>query len=315
MTLKDISNHLKIKEVNSNLEIKTISSISLAKENELTFLDNSKYVKDLENTKASSILIKKEFMNSVPENVIALVCDEPYVAMAKLTALFVKPRNILKNYKDDFSNMQIADNAFVGSNTSIGDDSIIMAGVVIGNNVQIGKNVIIYPNVSIYDDCIIGDNCIIHANVVIGSDGFGFATSKAQKHYKIHHLGNVEIGDDVEIGASSTIDRAALNSTKIGSYTKLDNGIQVGHNTIIGQSCKFAAHSAIAGSVTIGNYVLMGAMVGIGGHISICDYAVISAKTGIIKSIKTPKQYTGFPAKEHKQWLRHEAKLSKLTKL
>jgi UDP-3-O-[3-hydroxymyristoyl] glucosamine N-acyltransferase len=313
MTIKEISNYLNIKEINSNLKINTLNSISLAKKNELAFLDNEKYKKDIKQTKASAILIKKEFIDLLPQNVIGIICDEPYVAMAKLSKLFVKPRNILNNNKDSFKNIQIADNAFIGNDTIIGNDSIIMAGVVIGNNVQIGSNTIIYPNVSIYDDCIIGDNCFIHSNATIGADGFGFATSKKGKHYKIHHLGNVKIGNDVEIGANTTIDRAALNSTKIGSYTKLDNTIQIGHNTTIGESCKFAAHTAIAGSVTIGNYVLIGAMSGIGGHISICDYAVVSARTGIIKSITLAKQYTGFPAKEHKKWLRHEAKLSKIT--
>ncbi len=314
MNIREISLYLNIKEINSDIEIQTINSISLARENELTFLDNPQYKKDLENTKASAILIKEEFANLVPKNVLAIVCDEPYVAMAKLTATFVKKRNMLNNNKDNFKNIQIADNAFIGNNTIIEDGSIIMAGAVIGDNVEIGKNTTIYPNVSIYDDCVLGDNCIIHSNATIGSDGFGFATSKDKKHYKIHHLGNVQIGRDVEIGANTTIDRAALSSTKIGSYTKLDNGIQIGHNVVIGESCKFAAHSAIGGSATIGNYVYMGAMVGIAGHISICDYAVISAKTGIIKNITTPKQYTGFPAKEHKQWLIHEAKLSRFTK-
>ena len=315
MTIREISHYLNLEEIDSNLDIKTISALSLAKKNELAFLDNAKYKKEIDTTLASAILIKQEFIDLLPSHIIGIICDEPYVAMAKLTKAFVKSRNVLYNNKDNFQDIQVADNAFIGNNTIIGNHSTIMAGSVIGNNVQIGSHTIIYPNVSVYDDCIIGDNCIIHSGAVIGADGFGFATSKSKKHYKIHHIGNVNIGNDVEIGANTTIDRAVLNSTKIGSYTKLDNGIQIGHNTIIGESCKFAAHSAIAGSATIGNYVYMGAMVGIGGHISICDGAVISAKTGIIKSIQKAKQYTGFPAKEHTKWLKHEAKLARFTKI
>lgn len=316
MKLNKIASLIGAKNTNYNLELEIVAlnTISLANENEITFLENKKYVKDLEFSRAGAILIHENYVDLLPKHIIAIVCDEPYVAMARLSASFVVDRNIVNNYKDTHKGVQIADNVFIGENSKIANGCVLMAGVVVGNNVSIGENSIIYPNVSIYDNCVIGDNVIIHSGVVIGSDGFGFAISKSKKPYKIHHFGNVEIGDYVEIGANTTVDRAVFNSTIIKKYTKIDNGIQIGHNTIIDECCIIAAHTAIAGSVVIGKNVIIAGSAGVAGHISICDNVVISAKTGVIKSINKAGRYSGFPMKEHKEWLKHESKLNKLTK-
>jgi UDP-3-O-[3-hydroxymyristoyl] glucosamine N-acyltransferase len=190
-----------------------------------------------------------------------------------------------------------------------------MAGTFIGDNVKIGKNAIIYPNVTIYRDCVVGDDVIIHSGTVIGSDGFGFAHTKDGKYVKIYQNGNVVIGDDVEIGSNTSIDRAAFSSTIIENGVRIDNLVHIAHNCKIGRGSIITGQCGFAGSSVLNEYVIVGAQSGIAGHLEIAPFTTISAKSGVTKTIKEPKkQWAGFPLMEHRSWLRLQGKITKLLK-
>jgi len=315
MTLKKISQFLQI-DCQINKEITGLNSLNDANENELTFLENTKYINDLKNTKAGAILITKEYLKQVPQNCVALICDEPYLALAKLSKLFA-PKFIETSGNEPKigENTQVMSNVYLGKNSIIGDNCTIMAGSFIGDNVRIGNNTIIYPNVTIYRDCVIGDDCIIHSGTVIGSDGFGFANTKDGKYIKIYQNGNVIIANDVEIGANCTIDRAVFKSTIIDNKVRIDNLVHIAHNCKIGQGCVLAAQVGLSGSVTLHSYVVMGGQSGIAGHIKIAPFTTIAARGGATKSIIEPKKsWAGFPLFEHKKWLRLQVKIANLLK-
>jgi len=315
MTLKEISQFLQI-DCQINKEISGLNSLNDANENELTFLENTKYINDLKNTKAGAILITKEYSKQVPQNCVALICDEPYLALAKLSKLFApKLIEIVGNEPTIGENTQIMTNVYLGKNSIIGNSCTIMAGSFIGDNVRIGDNTIIYPNVTIYRDCSIGNNCIIHSGTVIGSDGFGFANTKDGKYIKIYQNGNVIIANDVEIGANCTIDRAVFKSTIIDDGVRIDTLIHIAHNCKIKSGCILAAQVGLSGSVTLHPYVIMGGQSGAAGHLEIAPFTTIAARGGVIKSINEPKKsWAGFPLFEHKKWLRLQGKISNLLK-
>jgi UDP-3-O-[3-hydroxymyristoyl] glucosamine N-acyltransferase len=184
--------------------------------------------------------------------------------------------------------------AVVGADTIIGDHCCLFAGVIIGANCRLGDHVVLYPNVVLYDDTVLGDRVIVHANAVIGSDGFGYRFAKG-RHVKVPHMGNVVVGNDVEIGAGSTIDRGAFQSTTIGDGTKIDNLVQIAHNCKIGKHNVFAAQVGIAGSCTTGNYVSMGGQAGVKDHIKIGDGAALGAKTGVFDDVAAGKRMFLYP--------------------
>jgi UDP-3-O-[3-hydroxymyristoyl] glucosamine N-acyltransferase len=318
LNLKSIINILKISidvKLNSeDINIDGLNSLKDANNQEISFLENKKYISHLKNTNACAVLISHEFKNELPSNVIALVVEYPYVALAKLSKLFAP--KIIESSGDKVrigKNTTIMDNIHIGFNTIIGDDTTLMSGVFIGDNVTIGNNTIIYPNVTIYRDCLIGDDCIIHANTVIGSDGFGFAPTKDGKYIKIYQNGNVVIANDVEIGSNTSIDRAIFKSTVINSGVRIDNLVQIAHNCIIGEGCIITGQCGFAGSTILNEYVVVGGQSGFAGHIEVAAFSTISAKSGVTKNINEPKkQWAGFPIMEHKLWLKLQAKINKL---
>ncbi|NQY94110.1 MAG: UDP-3-O-(3-hydroxymyristoyl)glucosamine N-acyltransferase, partial [Campylobacteraceae bacterium] len=215
MNLRNIVEELNLTydEKGKNLHITGLNTLTQANQSEISFLDNKKYIKDLEFTKAAAIFIKEEFSSLVPSGTIALITDEPYLKLALASKIFA-PVLIELEGKDPIlnKNTEIMPNVYLGKNVSIGENSTIMAGAYISDNVTIGSNTIIYPNVVVYRDCKIGDSCIIHAGTIIGSDGFGFAHTKSGEHIKIYQNGNVIIENDVEIGSNTTVDRAVFGS-------------------------------------------------------------------------------------------------------
>ncbi|RBQ29926.1 UDP-3-O-(3-hydroxymyristoyl)glucosamine N-acyltransferase [Aliarcobacter vitoriensis] len=315
MTLKEISKFLGI-DCKIDKEITGLNSLNDSNENELTFLENKKYINDLKNTKAGAILISNEYSKEIPENCIALICDEPYLALAKASKLF-DPKLIetTGNESKIGKNSTIMQNVYLGKNSVIGDNCTIMHGSFIGDNVQIGNNTIIYPNVTIYRDCMVGNDCIIHSGTVIGSDGFGFANTKDGKYIKIYQNGNVIIGSDVEIGANCTIDRAVFKSTIIDDGVRIDNLVHIAHNCKIGKGCILVTQVGLSGSTTLHHYVVMGGQSATSGHLEIAPFTTIAARGGVTKSITEPKKsWAGFPLFEHKQWLRLQGKISNLLK-
>lgn len=315
MTIEEIAEYIGL-DYQNDKEIIGLNTLTDSNENELTFLENKKYISDLKNTKAAAVLITKENISEVPSGTIALICEEPYLMLARISKLFA-PNVVEVDGEKPLvgGGTKVMPNVYIGKNSVVGSDCTIMAGVFIGDNVIIGNNTIIYPNVTVYRDCTIGNDCIIHAGSVIGSDGFGFANTKDGKYIKIYQNGNVAIGNDVEIGANTTIDRAVFKSTIIEDGVRIDNLVHIGHNCKIGRGSILVAQVGISGSTILNAYVVMGGQSATAGHLEIAPFTTIAARGGVTKSITEPKKaWAGFPLFEHREWLKLQGKISKLLK-
>lgn len=315
MKLQEILDYLNISK-NCDIEISGLNGLKDATSNELSFLESSKYISSLKDTKAAAVFVNKEFEQDVPSGTIAIVCDEPYINLAKASKLFA-PKLIESSGNEPIigENTTIMPNVHLGKNVVIGKNCTIMSGSFIADCVTIGNNTIIYPNITIYRDCKIGDDCIIHSGTVIGSDGFGFAHTKDGKYIKIYQNGNVIIGNDVEIGANCTIDRAVFSSTIIEDGVRIDNLVHIAHNCKIGRGSILVTQVGLSGSTTLQPYVIMGGQSATSGHLEIAAFSTIAARGGVTKSIKEPKKtWAGFPLIEHRDWLKLQGKISKLLK-
>jgi UDP-3-O-[3-hydroxymyristoyl] glucosamine N-acyltransferase len=318
MLLSEIAKELKIEFSGEDIEIFKLNSLEDGKENELSFLQNTNYISSLKNTKVSAVLVSKENLEFVPKETTPIISKNPYLDLAKISGFFSTPIEVSENEKVPpkiGENCQISENVFLGSGVEIGNGTRIMHNSYIGDNVKIGENSLIYPTVTIYKESVIGKSVIIHSGSVIGSDGFGFATTEQGEHVKIHQNGNVVIEDEVEIGANSTIDRAVFNSTIIRKGCRIDNLVQIGHNCEIGESSVLVSQSGVAGSSKLGRNVVMGGQSAISGHLKIAPFTTITGKTGVTKNIKKSGLYlSGYPAYEHKTWLKLQAKIAKFFK-
>jgi UDP-3-O-[3-hydroxymyristoyl] glucosamine N-acyltransferase len=303
----------------SNILINSVASLESANKNSASFFNNSKYLHLLKNTKAALVVLNKE---SVALRVGAcIVVDNPYLYFAKISQL-LNPIKILKKeiHKSAIihptcklgKDIYIGPNVIIEENVSIADGVTVHAGVIIESDNVIGDNSTIHPNVVIKTNTIIGKNCILYAGAVIGSDGFGYAKDN-DKWLAIPQIGKVVLGDNVDIGSNSTIDRGALDDTIISSGVKIDNLVQIGHNCIIGENTIIAGCVGIAGSAKIGKNCAIGGAAMILGHLSITDNVTISPGSMITRSIKTPGTYTALmPFQDHEAWLKTAAKIRRL---
>jgi UDP-3-O-[3-hydroxymyristoyl] glucosamine N-acyltransferase len=290
---------------NRDVDINAISKIEEARKGSLTFLANPKYTEYIYSTDASATIVSNDFEPTEKITTTLIKVQDPYNSFTTILELFngdkSKKVGISKKSEIDKSS-NVPKSSFVGhfskigKNSVIGEHCIIEDQVYIGENVKIGDNSKIYPGTKILDDTIIGDNCIIHSNCSIGSDGFGFAPNDDGTYKKIPQTGNVIIGNDVEIGSNSTIDRATIGSTIISDGVKLDNQIQIAHNVEIGTNTAIAAQSGIAGSTKIGKNCMIGGQVGIIGHLKIGDNVKIQAQAGVTSNIDSNARITGTPA-------------------
>jgi UDP-3-O-[3-hydroxymyristoyl] glucosamine N-acyltransferase len=316
MDLKEISKIIDSDFSGENFSVTKMNTLREATKSEISFVANSKYIKDIQNSNAGAIIVDKSTKEFVPEGCVALVVESPYLAMATLSKYFAPPiedntlpEPVIGECSSVSPKAEIANGAVVGKNCTI------MAHVYIGANAQIGENTIIYPSVTVYRDCKVGSNCIIHANSTIGSDGFGFATNKLGEHRKIYQNGNVVVEDDVEIGSSTAIDRAVFGTTLIKRGVRIDNLVQVGHNCIIGEHSVIVAQAGLAGSTTMGRNVLMGGQSATAGHLSIAPFTTFAARSGVTKSINdSGLTFAGFPLMEHRLWLKLQGKIARLVK-
>ena len=288
-----------------DIDIFNISKIEEGSKGSLTFLANPKYTEFIYTTKASAAIVSIDFEPTEKIELTLIKVKDPYSSFTTILELFDKDlskRKGISQLTDIDKSSKISDSSFIGSFSTVGENSvigekcIIENQVFIGNNVEIGNGCLIYPGVKILDDTIIGQNCIIHSSTTIGSDGFGFAPNDDGSYKKIPQTGNVVIGDNVEIGSNSTIDRATLGSTIISNGVKLDNQIQVAHNVEIGENTAIAAQSGVAGSTKIGKNCMIGGQVGIIGHIKIGDNVKIQAQAGVTSNIESNSRVTGTPA-------------------
>ena len=288
-----------------DIDVLNISKIEEGSKGSLTFLANPKYTEFIYTTKASVAIVSSDFEPTEKIELTLIKVKDPYSSFTTILELFNKDLSNRKGISQltviDKSS-KISDSSFIGSFSSVGENSIIGENciienqVFIGNNVEIGNGCKLYPGVKILDDTIIGQNCIIHSSTSIGSDGFGFAPNDDGSFKKIPQTGNVVIGDNVEIGSNSTIDRATLGSTIINNGVKLDNQIQIAHNVEIGENTAIAAQSGIAGSTKIGKNCMIGGQVGIIGHIKIGDNVKIQAQAGVTSDVESNSRVTGTPA-------------------
>ena len=282
-------------EGNSEIEVHDISKIEEGKPGTLAFLANPKYEKYIYETKASIVLVNKDFKSEKPTSATLIRVENAYEAFASLLDLYQQSKPQKTGIHKSAS---IHENVRLGEDLYIGDYSVIENNVVIGNNVKIypqvyigenviiGEKTIINAGVKVYEGSVIGANCVIHSGAVIGADGFGFAPQEDNNYRKVPQVGNVVIEDNVEIGANTTIDRATMGSTIIRKGVKLDNLIQIAHNVEIGENTVIAAQSGIAGSTKIGRNCMLAGQVGIIGHLTIADNVKIAAQSGIISDVK-----------------------------
>lgn len=213
------------------------------------------------------------------------------------------------------ANVAIQPFAYVEAMAEIGDNTVIYPHVYIGRRVKVGQDCKLYPSSVVREDCVLGNRVILQPGAVIGGDGFGYVDQKDGSHAKVLQTGNVILGDDVEVGCNSTIDRATVNSTIVGKGTKLDNLVHLGHNDVIGENCLMCAHVGVSGSVTIGNHCTLAGQVGTVGHITIGDNVVCGGRTGVTSNIESNSTVAGFPAQPFRDWLKHEANLRKVADL
>jgi len=297
-----------------------VGTLHSAQAGQIAFLANPRYRQQLLTTRASAVIVPPQFAaaTSLPR----IVHANAYAYYARVVALLNPPRTHVPGIGRNAvlrstlpPSVSVGDNVVVGEGVSIGENVVLFPGCVIGDGVRIGDDSLLYPNVVVYHDCVIGKRAIIHAGAIIGADGFGFAKD-GQHWVKIPQIGRVVIGDDVEIGANTSIDRGALDDTVIGNGVKLDNQIQVAHNVSIGDHTAMAGCVGIAGSARIGRRCTVGGAAMISGHLEIADDVHVSAGTLVAKSLSQPGAYTGiFPLATHHEWLHNAAQIKRLVKL
>lgn len=306
---------------NGDTEIHGVAGIKEAREGEITFVANPRYVSHIGRTQASAIIIWTDSQyNGKP----MIQVENPYLAWAKIVEAFstrqkkigkgVHPTAIIGENVKIGKDAWIQAYAFIGDNVKIGDEAVISPFVYVGDNAQIGAHTFIYPTVTIREEVKIGERVIIHSGAIIGSDGFGFAQVSDRQH-KVPQIGTVIIEDDVEIGANVTIDRG-LRETIIGRGTKIDNLVQIAHNVVIGEDCVIVAQVGIAGSTEIKDRVVMGGQSGAVGHVTIGADVRLAARAVACKDIPSgPCVWSGFPAIPHRKELRMQASAHKLPEL
>ncbi|MDQ3281690.1 MAG: UDP-3-O-(3-hydroxymyristoyl)glucosamine N-acyltransferase [Acidobacteriota bacterium] len=296
----------------ADVMIEGVLPLAEAGEQHLSFLSNPKYAPQLETTNAAAVFVASDLEGDSPRWIRVA---NPYLAMARTVARFFAERPVPKGISPlahIASSARIGDfsavGAFsaIGENVVIGNDVVIYPNVTIEANAVIGDGTIIYPQVSIYYACRVGARCIIHSGVVIGSDGYGFATDESGKHHKIPQVGIVRIEDDVEIGAGTTIDRAALGETVIGAGTKIDNLVQIGHNVKIGRNCLLVSQVGIAGSTELGESVQVGGQSGFAGHLKIGDRARVYSKSAVFEDVPAGVWVRGIPAVPQRDYVRQQ---------
>lgn len=307
-------------EGDASVLVSRVASLSSAGPGEIAFLTDAKYLRQLETTRASALILPEKFAAS--SALPRIVHPNVYAYYARVTALLspptarpagVHPSAVVHSAVPETA--RVGENVVIGKAVTLGPNVTLYPGCVIGDGVSIGEDSVLYPNVVVYHDCVIGRRAVVQAGAVIGGDGFGFAKD-GERWIKITQTGRVRIGDDVEIGANTTIDRGALDDTVIGDGVKLDNHIQIAHNVIVGEHTAIAGCAGIAGSTKIGRRCTIGGAGMIVGHIELADDVHVSAGTLVSKSLRQPGQYTSvFPMEPHEEWLRSAARIKRLAKL
>lgn len=310
-----------ILEGDGAIDIVGVATLESARPGDLSFLTNAKYQNEAKKTRASAILVAH---GCPPMEVALLRHDNPYLAFARAVEIFFKPAPLVPSIHPT---AWISDSAVIGAEVHIGPYAHVGERVVVGNAVQIhtrctihedaaiGDGTVLHSGCVVRERVVVGKRCIIQSNSVIGSDGFGYAKQESGEWYRILQAGNVIIEDDVEIGACTTIDRAALGETRIHKGTKIDNQVHVAHGCVVGPNNLLAAQVGLAGSTKTGAGVILTGQVGAAGHLTIGDGAVATPQTGIANSVEAGMIVSGAPAIDHRNWLKSSIAFSKLPEL
>ena len=299
-----------------------VGAIGSAKAGEITFLSEKKYRHFLPTLAASAVILPAE--EAADCTIPALIAADPKLVFAQIVAILyphqtvepaVHPTAVIGKTSQIHPNAHIGAHCVIGERVTIGANVVLQAGCHVADDCSIGEGTVLYPHVSIYHSTTIGNNCVLHSGVVIGSDGFGFAKNK-EKWFKVPQIGGVKIGDRVDIGANTTIDRGAIDDTEIGNDVILDNLIQIGHNVKIGDGTAIAACCGIAGSAIIGKHCLIAGGSRVNGHINICDFVVIIGCSNVGQSITKPGAYaSAITTMEMKLWKKNLVRFHQLDSL
>jgi UDP-3-O-[3-hydroxymyristoyl] glucosamine N-acyltransferase len=304
-----------------SVEIRGVAGIREAMPGDLTFLANARYESYLLETRASAVICSRE-ARSAPLPLLKV--DNPYLAFQKIVRVFrpalerqaagIHSSAVVASDADIGDGASIGAHCVVESRARIGRNAVLMPRCYVGVAAAVGADTVLYPGVVLREECTIGERCIVHPNAVIGADGFGFAFDDGRYH-KIPQVGTVEIGNDVEIGANTTIDRATTDATRIGDGSKIDNLVQVGHNVVIGKHCIVVAQVGISGSTELEDYVTLGGQAGLVGHIRVGRGAQVGAQSGVSKSVPAGATVFGYPAMPISLFKRLHAFLQRLPQI
>ncbi len=289
------------------------AALKSASGSDVSFFGNEKYAGDLAATRAGAVLVAKETVTA-PEAAALVLVANPVMAFDAVLRKFAVPKPaaawgvhpsavVADDVSLDPEKVSIGPGAVIESGATVGDGTKIGPNAVIGIGARVGADCEIGPGVYVLYGCQLGDRVILHPGVVVGADGFGFEFAEG-RHQKIEQLGIVRVENDVEIGASTTIDRARFGETVIGEGTKIDNQVQIAHNVVIGKHCIIVAQTGISGSTRIGNYVTLAARTGVAGHLEIGDGAITGGRSGVIADVKPGEKVFGYPAKPWKESMR-----------
>ena len=302
----------------SNIEITGVAGIEGAEPGDLVFAESARYLEAALKSRASAVIVSNEIIQETPKPLI--VVSNPRMAFVQVLEKFARedeyPRTVHPEAEigagvELGDKVHISKNVSIGANSKIGNNVTLLPGVVVGENCRVGAGSTLFPNVTLYSGVTIGGNCRLHAGCVIGADGFGYVPIGYQLK-KIPHLGTVVIGDDVEIGANSCIDRAKTGKTVVGSGSKIDNLVHVAHNVQIGMSSLLIAQSGVAGSSILGNGVVLAGQAGVKDHVSLGDGARVGAQGGVIGDVPAGVTVSGYPARPHSEKMREHAALGML---
>jgi UDP-3-O-[3-hydroxymyristoyl] glucosamine N-acyltransferase len=307
-------------EGDGSVVVTQVGTLASAGQGQIAFLANPKYQQQLQTTQATAVILPPQFATKTV--LPRIVHQNAYAYYARVVALLNPVQQQARGvhfsavvHSDIPVSASIGAHVVVGEGVRLGENVTVYPGCILGDNVSIGDDSLLYPNVVVYRDCIIGRRAVIQAGAIIGGDGFGFAKDE-ERWVKIPQIGRVVIGDDVEIGANTSIDRGALDDTVIGNGVKLDNQIQIAHNVVIGDHTAMAGCVGIAGSTRIGQRCTIGGAGMIVGHLELADDVHVSAGTMVTKSLRKPGQYTSiFPLETHDNWLRNAAQIKRLATL
>lgn len=302
---------------NSSVALKGFAPAETAKEGDLTFAENEEYLAQAQKSAASAIIVAGNV--TAPDKVLIRV-KNARVAFAKALTMFfpepvfpagIHPTAVVAPDAQVDPSAHIGPHCVVGARTKIGPKSALIAGVVVAADCTLATNVVLFPNVTIYSHTHLGQRVRIHAGTVIGADGFGYVLD-AGTHRKVPQVGNVVIGDDVEIGANVTIDRGALGPTVIGKGTKIDNLVQLAHNVQVGEHCLIVAQVGVAGSCKLGNYVIIAGQAGIAGHLKLGDQVVVGGQAGVMRDIPAGERWNGTFAQKDIDFKRQQIAMREL---